>query len=245
MFGPDLSINPIDVRTLMANLELVLLDQGQALVNAWAGSLEGLPVQWRRQVSPVCNSLRNVIAGPDALSFDCIVSPANSFGLMDGGLDMALSRAFGGVEVTIPHVQEHLWRECLGHQNVGTCTIIDMRPLVGPCRYLAHCPTMRVPAAVSPGSDIVYSCMWSILNAVRKHNQLCSVQNGHTPINTLMCSGLATGVGRVPAHVCAQQMVLAYRHYMELVTMDHGQSKVWNWDAAEQCDKEVRMATSF
>lgn len=42
------------------------------------------------------------------VSAECIMSPANSFGLMDGGVDMNLSRMYGGTKVTIPHVQKKL-----------------------------------------------------------------------------------------------------------------------------------------
>lgn len=229
---------------LMAVLTVTLFDMDKGLVDQWTAACERLlSAGLRERVLVVHESLRTLIAGPDRIPFDCVVSPANSFGLMDGGIDLALSRAFGGVDVTIAHVQKALWTECLGQQNTGTCLIIDMAPLAGPCKFLAHCPTMRVPCTIDPGSDIVYRCMWSILLAVHKHN----LQHADAPdssISRLLCSGLGTGVGRVPAAVCAEQMVLAIKHYLELAVLPQGVPKVWDWNAAEVCDDEVQAAAA-
>ena len=46
--------------------------------------------------------------------FDCLVSPANSFGLMDGGMDAAITRFFGdGLQ---QRVQQRILAEYLGEQ---------------------------------------------------------------------------------------------------------------------------------
>lgn len=61
---------------------------------------------------------------------ECVVSPANSFGLMDGGLDLALSKYYGGVANLVPIVRRALVDEWCGEQNVGTCLIVDVHELV-------------------------------------------------------------------------------------------------------------------
>jgi O-acetyl-ADP-ribose deacetylase (regulator of RNase III) len=50
--------------------------------------------------------------------FDCLVSPANSFGLMDGGMDAAITRFFG--DALQQRVQQRILAEYLGEQPVGT-----------------------------------------------------------------------------------------------------------------------------
>lgn len=61
---------------------------------------------------------------------DCMVSPANSFGLMDGGLDLEISKYYGGVASLVPVVRSALLDEWCGQQNVGTCLLVDAQKLV-------------------------------------------------------------------------------------------------------------------
>ncbi len=72
--------------------------------------------------------------------FDCLVSPANSFGLMDGGMDAAIVR-FLGSQVQ-ERVQERILTEYLGEQPVGTSFIVETGHPKHP--FLAHTPTMRL-----------------------------------------------------------------------------------------------------
>ena len=51
--------------------------------------------------------------------------------------------------------------------------------------------------------------MWAMLLAVHRHN--CQAE---WPIQSIACSGLGTGVGRMPYPEAARQMVLAYRNYL-------------------------------
>ena len=54
--------------------------------------------------------------------FDCLVSPANSFGLMDGGIDLAIRNFFG---MTIQYnVHKVIKKEFYGEQPVGTSVIV-------------------------------------------------------------------------------------------------------------------------
>ena len=230
----------------MESLTIILYDTDKELVDAWKAAGERLlSTSMREQVVLERASLSTITSGPDPTTFDCVVSPANSFGLMGGGVNLALSKAFGAARgVTISHVQKALWAEFFGHQNPGTCLIVDMEPLTGPCRFLAHCPTMRVPSTIPIGSDVVYCCMWSILLAVHKHNKQHADAAGDrsSMIHKLLCSGLGTGRGKVSADACAEQMVLAIKHYFELSSHPDGVPKVWDWPAAQACDDEVQAA---
>ncbi|EFA9258770.1 hypothetical protein C1589_004476 [Escherichia coli] len=61
----------------------------------------------------------NIVGKPfEAIrEFDCMVSAANSFGLMDGGVDAAIT-AFFGTQLQ-SRVQNHIICEYLGEQPVG------------------------------------------------------------------------------------------------------------------------------
>ncbi|MHC5746215.1 MAG: macro domain-containing protein [Nostoc sp.] len=136
--------------------------------------------------------------------FDCMVSPANSFGMMDGGIDAAIIRFFG--HSLMARVQQRILEDYLGEQPVGTSMIVETGHHKHP--FLAHTPTMRVPMIIA-GTDIPYIAMWAMLLAVRHHNQ-----QARQKINTIACPGLGTGIGRVPYTEAARQMALAYDHFL-------------------------------
>jgi len=136
--------------------------------------------------------------------FDCLVSPANSFGMMDGGIDAAIIRFFGRSLMT--KVQQHILDEFLGEQPVGTSFIVETGHPKHP--FLAHTPTMRVPMSIA-GTDIPYVAMWAMLLAVRRHNQYAERK-----ISSVACPGLGTGIGRVPYHEAARQMASAYDNFL-------------------------------
>jgi O-acetyl-ADP-ribose deacetylase (regulator of RNase III) len=136
--------------------------------------------------------------------FDCLVSPANSFGMMDGGMDAAIVRFFGRSLMT--KVQQHILEEFMGEQPVGTSFILETGHPKHP--FLAHTPTMRVPMSIA-GTDIPYVAMWAMLLAVRRHNQYAEPK-----INSVACPGLGTGIGRVPYHEAARQMASAYDNFL-------------------------------
>jgi O-acetyl-ADP-ribose deacetylase (regulator of RNase III) len=136
--------------------------------------------------------------------YDCLVSPANSFGMMDGGMDAAIT-AFFGVSLE-QRVQQRILRDYLGEQPVGTSFLIETGHSQHP--FLAHTPTMRIPMSIQ-GTDVPYVAMWAMLLAVRQHNQTASQQ----PIKRVVCPGLGTGIGRVPADEAARQMAIAYDHF--------------------------------
>ena len=136
--------------------------------------------------------------------YDCLVSPANSFGMMDGGMDAAITRFFG---VALENkVQDLILTEYLGEQPVGTSLIVETGHHKYP--FLAHTPTMRVPMIIKD-TDIPYTAMWAMLLAIRQHNQTQAKQ-----IKTVVCPGLGTGIGRVPVQEAARQMAIAYDYFL-------------------------------
>jgi len=130
---------------------------------------------------------------------DCIVSPANSFGLMDGGIDLAITNYFG-VQL-MERVQKYIIKNYAGEQPIGTSFIIETQNEKH--QYLAHTPTMKVPIDIR-NTDYVYQAMKSMLLEVNKHKE----------INSVACSGLGTATGRVPYSTASKQMALAYKNFL-------------------------------
>jgi O-acetyl-ADP-ribose deacetylase (regulator of RNase III) len=140
----------------------------------------------------------------DLAEYDCLVSPGNSFGMMDGGIDAAIIRFFGASLML--RVQQHILEDYLGEQPVGTSFIIETHHFKHP--LLAHTPTMRVPMSVA-GTDIPYIAMWAMLLAIRRYNR-----QAKRKIESVVCPGLGTGIGRVPYREAARQMALAYDNFL-------------------------------
>jgi O-acetyl-ADP-ribose deacetylase (regulator of RNase III) len=133
---------------------------------------------------------------------DAIVSPANSFGIMDGGLDLAIRDQFGfPVE---RKVQELIDDKYHGELPVGSAEVVATdHPR---WRYLVVAPTMRVPEPI-PFTIHAYLAFRAALVAVKNHNKGL----GRREIDSLVCCGLGTGIGKVSANKCAMQMRAAYQ----------------------------------
>jgi O-acetyl-ADP-ribose deacetylase (regulator of RNase III) len=159
---------------------------------------ESLAHEWRRWFG---NESDVEIHGGDIcqLQVDAIVSPANSFGFMDGGLDIALSNRFGW------NLQERLQKAIaarpLGELLVGEALVFPTSDENVP--WLISAPTMRVPMKLRQSVN-AYLAMKAILVAAMYH-QLSPA------INSVAIPGLGTGVGEMSAATAALQMWTAYR----------------------------------
>jgi hypothetical protein len=54
--------------------------------------------------------------------YGCLISPANSFGMMDGGMDAAITKCFG--RELEEKVQQRILDDYLGEQPIGTSMIV-------------------------------------------------------------------------------------------------------------------------
>ena len=151
---------------------------------------------------------------------DAVVSPANSFGFMDGGLDFALSERFGW------DLEKRLQRQIKelpeGELLVGQAIIMETGDKVVP--YLISAPTMRIPTNFNIDTSInAYLAMKAILIKAKNDNRISSVA----------IPGLCTGVGRMQPMISARQMFLAYQEIilgqrMDFATFAEAQKYHWN-----------------
>jgi O-acetyl-ADP-ribose deacetylase (regulator of RNase III) len=194
-------------------MKLILVDPKYNLCKAWKEYFDNLPDV------EIVNSFFEKLP-----VFDCMVSAANSFGLMDGGVDYAITRFFG--EQLMKRVQQRILDDYLGEQPVGTSIIVETEDMKHP--YIAHTPTMRQPCDIRH-TDNVYLAMWSMLLAVRQHNK-----TNEQKIETIACPGLGTATGRMPPLEAARQMALAYRNFLN-------PPKRIDWNLASQRYIDVRF----
>jgi O-acetyl-ADP-ribose deacetylase (regulator of RNase III) len=177
----------------MSELKLILVDPNPSLCAAFQHFFAGLP-----NVEIVDGYFEELA------EFNCMVSPANSFGLMDGGVDAAIVRFFG--DPLMDGVQQRILKDYLGEQPVGTCLLVETHHPKHP--FVAHTPTMRVPMDIT-GTDNVYRAMWAMLLAVRSHNRTAG-----RAIHNVAYPGLGTGTGQAPYPEAARQMAVAYRNFL-------------------------------
>lgn len=94
---------------------------------------------------------------------ECVVSPANSFGLMDGGYDAAITAYFGrGLQ---EKVQQYIICNYHGEQPVGTSCFVS----IDEHRSLIHTPTMQYPSHILE-PRVIYQCMRTTLLEAIKHD---------------------------------------------------------------------------
>lgn len=135
------------------------------------------------------------------ISADAIVSPANSFGYMDGGIDLVYLRRFGWELQT--RLQTHIKDEHDGELPVGQATIVETFDATIP--YLVSAPTMRIPMNVANTTN-AYLAFRAAIRAIKLHNREAQGPS----IRTVVCPGLCTAIGRMPPDLCARQMAAAF-----------------------------------
>ncbi|EAS2078103.1 phage tail protein [Salmonella enterica] len=162
--------------------------------------------------------------------FDCMVSAANSFGLMDGGVDAAITTYFG--TQLQRRVQKYIIQEYLGEQPVGTAFITETGD--GEHPWLIHAPTMRVPLIID-GTDAVYNATRAALLAIFQHNK--SVAE-YKKIKSVVFPAMGAGCGQVPPESVARQMRLAWDGFINCATEI-------NWQYASDRQNAVFSTTAY
>jgi O-acetyl-ADP-ribose deacetylase (regulator of RNase III) len=148
----------------------------------------------KEMVEVVCDDFLDFMA---TTKVDCVVSPANAYGLMDGGYDLAITEWFG--DQLQKRVQQYIIDNYCGEQPVGSSFIIDAGK---DGQKLIHTPTMRVPSKIVDAS-IVYQCMRTTL--------MTAIKNDIKSIVIPVFGGLTGGVADLTA---AKLMWLGYKQVM-------------------------------
>ena len=172
----------------MTNLEemkIYLLCNNLRVVNEWKAAFDGV-----KNVEAVYSDFDKFMVQNKV---DCVVSPANSYGLMDGGYDLAITEWFG--EGLPMRVREKILCEFFGEQPVGTSIIVDTdRDGV----KLIHTPSMRYPEKIRDPL-VVYTCMRTCL--------ICAMQNG---IRSIVIPAFGGLTGCLTPKTVAEMMRRAY-----------------------------------
>ena len=191
-------------------MKVYLLNNEAMMADCWSAYFSNEP-----DVTVVCDVLKEFMTQHKV---DCVVSPANSYGLMDGGFDLALSEYFGwGLQ---ERVQEYIVKNYRGEQPVGSSFIIDTGK---DGVKLIHTPTMRIPFPVKDPM-IVYQCTRTSL--------MCALENN---VESIVIPAFCGECGEVSPKVIAKLMYEAYKQIM------NPPSHI-DWDYAERWFPELQYS---
>jgi O-acetyl-ADP-ribose deacetylase (regulator of RNase III) len=182
-------------------IELHLRDLGEPLVDAWRREFAGAPSVTISR-GDIFSTKSGAVDATDPIDVkaDAIVSPANSFGFMDGGIDAVYTYQFGhGLQ---ERLQALLAADHGGELPVGMAVIVSTGSPDIP--WCISAPTMRTPGNVADTVN-AYLAFGAALRAVIDHNA-----RGQPTITRVLCPGLGTAVGMMPVARCARQMRAAW-----------------------------------
>lgn len=163
---------------------ILLVDRQLDMVNAWKKEF--------RNIDNV-----HVVHCQDILEYtphvQVIVSPANSFGVMRGGVDGRYTQLFGpGLEARVRSVIAAKYH---GELHVGQACLVPIHK----SQQLLCAPTMRISQDVSTTTN-AYVAFRAVLQCVLQHK----VQG------QVLCPGFCTMVGGMSPAKSAKQMRMAY-----------------------------------
>lgn len=199
-------------------MKIYLLDINKNMVDAWCKYFKDVD-----DVEIVHDYFNNFM--DNHLDIEAVVSPANSFGLMDGGYDKAITDYFG--DGLMKDVQKSILFNWCGEQPVGTSmsvpifnriidTILGFKIVI-----LIHTPTMRTPEVIKD-SRIIYQCMRTTLIEALKQK-----------VDSIVIPAFGGLTGRVPCDEIAKMMYLAYKQI-------YNKPKELDWGYALHIAKELR-----
>lgn len=171
------------------NVEITLVDVNPKMVAAWRHSFEENP-----EVTILAGSMLDH-------NVDAWVTPTNSRGSMDGGLDAVIKKSLGAqVEA---RVQAEIKKLHGGLLPVGHATCVQSGS--GKPRFLISTPTMVTSSEdISDTLNVALACA-AAFQIIHMHNAL-----GGGIINSVALPGLGANTGKVPVEICADLMWTGY-----------------------------------
>ncbi|MEU3615940.1 macro domain-containing protein [Streptomyces sp. NPDC006872] len=172
-----------------APLKVVLTDINASVVEAWRAAFADTPEIEIRKGSILDEEV------------DAWVSPTNSRGRMDGGVDAVVKRHLGaGIQL---RVQRAIRDRFAGSLPVGSAVCVPSGA-VNP-KFLISTPTMQKSSQnVSETLNVALACA-AAFQAIHRQNE-----QAPGSIESVALVGMGAQTGRVPARVCANLMWTGY-----------------------------------
>jgi O-acetyl-ADP-ribose deacetylase (regulator of RNase III) len=178
--------------------ELVLVAVDEPMASAWDGLASELD-SGRDWVRVHRGSVTD-------LAVDAVVSPANSFGWMRGGIDGVYARWLPGIE---DRVRAAIAAEYAGELPVGQTVIVPTEAAPPAPAWLISAPTMRQPGERLHRSGAAAGQAARAVIRRWRDGVLPDGRAVREVVGSLALPGLGTGVGGLSPRVCAQRVAEA------------------------------------
>ena len=148
------------------------------------------------------------ISEGDVLELDvsAIITPSNSFGIMEGGLGDTLNKLSKGKLES--RIRKMIQDKHAGEMPVGMAEIIKSG--MDKPSMVVVAPTVRVPIRMTNPTVSSYLATRGALRALAAYMRDQSEENGGQKIESVAFVGMGTGGGKCPPAVAAFQMYEAY-----------------------------------
>lgn len=140
----------------------------------------------------------------DLEQYDILISPANSFGELKGGIDMTYYRLLGREKIA-DRVSKYIRKYADGEIHIGDFGIVPIDNADTKPSYLVLCPTMVVPMGLPVDSRNAYYYMRAVLKSVRKLST--TIYTGKNM--NVLCPIPCIGVGGMNPKLAAKQLRIA------------------------------------
>jgi O-acetyl-ADP-ribose deacetylase (regulator of RNase III) len=132
------------------------------------------------------------------------VSPANSFGFMDGGIDMAYTQRFGWD--LQDRLQKIIRERHHGELLVGAAEIVETNSNPP---FLIAAPTMRVPMILRDSINpylAARAVFLTILHGTFSPPNFCAGERVSAAVDSVAFPGMGSGIGQIGPNTCARQI---------------------------------------
>ncbi|MGW1990879.1 macro domain-containing protein [Embleya sp. NPDC001921] len=211
------------VNRAQSPLEVVLTDISADVVQAWRAAFADTPGIEIHQGSILDEKV------------DAWVTPTNSRGRMDGGVDAVIKRHLGaGIQL---RVQRAIRDRFAGSLPVGSAVCVSSGA-INP-KFLISTPTMQTSSEnVSETLNVALACA-AAFQAIHRQNE-----EAPGSIASVALVGMGAQTGRVPARVCANLMWTGYTLFNDYYFADYDDLRstiVAQLDDIEEAPAERRV----
>lgn len=168
-------------------MKIILADTNKAVIDAWNKS------GGKDYVDTHHGSVFD-------LEWDALITPGNSFGFMNGGIDKKICMNFGkNIETRLQnHIKKRLFKEL----KIGEVAISSISDKFLP--IIIYAPTMRVPMTIKDTVNVYLAIKAALFQA-----------DIISSIKTVALPGMGTGVGQVPPEIFCRQFKAACEEVLE------------------------------
>ena len=206
-----------------SKIDIVFVDRQQKWNKTCKRVQNNMNYKFKNRLSYMRGDIREIRASYNDSENYAFVSPANSFGWMDGGIDMVYTNMFNGVGEAV--------REVINAQSPYMCTnehdFVTYRTksdknrmipvgsgLIVPIPnkqnvYMISVPTMVVPRDVKSSQNAYYATL-AAMRVLDKYNK---TKKDKDKIRCIYIPGMATGCGKMPFPQAIRQMMTAIKDW--------------------------------